>query len=83
MKNSIETGIKNAKMICNQVDSLVCKHTAFESMDAMINANGGYRPSICTESAKNRKQRAELCLLADIYDMMQKQRGDDRRAFRS
>lgn len=63
-------------------DELTQKHTAFENFDALLNAKGGYRPSIRTESTKGREQ-FDLFTLAQIYDLEQELRGDDRRAFRS
>jgi len=64
-------------------DDLVRKYTAFESMDALLNAPGGYFPSLHTQSAKSFRERGELGRLADAYDAHQEARGDERRAFRS
>ena len=53
------------------------KYTAFESFEDMINAEGGYRPSLRSESIP------DLKILADFYDKAQEARGDGRRAHRS
>lgn len=50
--------------------------TAFASFGAMLNADGGYRPSI------HPWRSLKHALLADAYDDAQEARGDDRRAFR-
>jgi hypothetical protein len=78
----------------HDADRLTRRHTAFDGFEALINARGGYRPSIRTESAgactlqggeqiTSRQRRQELLRLADIYDNAQQARGDNRRAFRS
>ena len=75
-------------------DELTRRHTGFDSFEALINAKGGYRPSITTEAVgacrlqsgeriTARKRRQELRALAGIYDNAQQARGDIRRAFRS
>ncbi len=56
-------------------DLLVRKITAFKSMDDLLNAKGGYRPSLT-------KKDEETQRLADSYDAYQEARGDSRRAFR-
>jgi len=67
---------------------LTRKHTAFDSFDDLINAAGGYEPTIrCmapreTRSWDYRAERLELLALADHYDGAQEQRGDPRRAYR-
>lgn len=57
------------------IDALVRRETAFGSMDELVNASGGYRPSlyIFKESCR---------LIADEYDRIQHGRNDTRRAFR-
>lgn len=62
-------------------DKLTAKHTAFSTMQKMLNAKGGYRPTLRTQSAAT--GRDELGLLADAYDAYQAARGDSRRAYRS
>ena len=75
-------------------DFLTREHTAFKCFQDLIDAFGGYAPSLRAESARacrmasgrriNQKgHRAELTELADGYDRAQAQRGDARRAFRS
>ena len=63
-------------------DELTQKYTAFDSFNEMLNAGGGYRPSIRTESTTGREQ-FDLWVLAQTYDLEQALRGDERRAFRS
>ena len=62
-------------------DQLTAKHTAFTTMQDLLEAKGGYFPSIRTLSAKT--DRIELGRLADAYDAYQETRGDSRRAYRS
>ena len=57
------------------IDQLIARRTGFSSLDDMLNARGGYRPS-CDVS------RLEMELIADAYDAAQAARGDERRAFR-
>ena len=57
------------------VDDLIAHNSGFSSLDDMLNARGGYRPS-CDVS------RLEMELIADAYDAAQTARGDERRAFR-
>jgi len=64
-------------------DQLTAKYTAFRTMQEMLNAKGGYSPSLRTQSAATYQERIELGLLADAYDAYQGARGDPRRATRS
>lgn len=57
-----------------RADDLTASHTAFESFTALLNAGGGYHPSL---NLAIPGQRA----LADLYDDAQRRRGDPRRAF--
>ena len=57
------------------IDDLIAHNSGFSSLDDMLNARGGYRPS-CDVS------RLEMELIADAYDAAQTDRGDERRAFR-
>ena len=57
------------------IDDLIAHNSGFSSLDDMLNARGGYRPS-CDVS------RLEMELIADAYDAAQAARGDERRAFR-
>lgn len=50
-------------------------HTAFQSFDKLLNAPGGYFPSLNVG-------KPAIKLLADEYDKAQAARGDGRRAFR-
>jgi len=56
-------------------DALVAKWTAFPTMEQMLNAKGGYRPSLYVF-------RREVKIIANEYDRLQEARGDTRRAFR-
>ena len=56
-------------------DELTRRHTAFENFAALLDARGGYRPSMNTA-------RPQVKDLADAYDHAQAARGDPRRAFR-
>jgi len=58
------------------LDQLTVKHTAFPGFADLLNAGGGYRPSLGTSKS------VEKTMLADAYDKAQEQRGDDRKAFR-
>jgi hypothetical protein len=66
-----------------RIEQLVRKYTASKTLDELLNAAGGYRPSIRCLSARTEEERAELTLLADAYDTAQELRGDPRRAYRS
>lgn len=59
-----------------RADELTVKLSAFESFDELINAKGGYFPSIGSNKSPERKE------LADLYDAAQEARGDKRRASR-
>jgi hypothetical protein len=56
-------------------DFLTRTHTAFRSFDELLNAPGGYFPSLNVG-------KTGIKLLADHYDHAQAARGDSRRAFR-
>nr|WP_321465135.1 hypothetical protein [uncultured Desulfobulbus sp.] len=58
------------------LDQLTIKHTAFPRFSDLLNAGGGYRPSLGTSSS------TEKSVLADAYDKAQGLRGDRRKAFR-
>jgi hypothetical protein len=58
------------------LDQLTVRHTAFPRFSDLINAGGGYRPSLGTSS------NTEKAVLADAYDKAQELRGDGRKAFR-
>lgn len=48
--------------------------TAFASFSDLVNAKGGYRPTLMGDGLQQ--------VLANTYDAFQKARGDERRAFR-
>lgn len=58
-----------------RADELTRMETSFDDFDALLDAGGGYRPSLDTTHPR----RAEL---ADLYDEAQKARRDNRRAHR-
>ena len=62
---------------------LTRKHTAFLSFADLLDALGGFYPSLRTQSADRDDDRRELTELADAYDAAQAVRGDHRRALRS
>ena len=64
-------------------DELTAKHTASRTMQEMLDAKGGYFPSLRTASSRTRIDRQELTRLANAYDAYQAARGDARRAYRS
>ena len=58
-----------------EIDLFVAHNTGFVDMWNMVDAKGGYRPSIdCTDPERE--------FMADVYDASQVARNDDRRAFR-
>jgi hypothetical protein len=64
-----------------QINRLVKKHTAFDSLAAMVCAIN-YTPTLRTQSTKNETDKKELTQIADAYDATQALDGDKRRAFR-
>jgi hypothetical protein len=56
-------------------DVLTRKHTAFSSFSGLVNAKGGYRPTL-------RNDDPEVWALAEMYDEYQACQGDARRAYR-
>jgi hypothetical protein len=65
------------------IDELVRKYSAFESLGDMTHAAGGYSPSVRCLSAQPETERLELLAIAEAYDAAQEKRGDARRAYRS
>jgi len=61
--------------VCRDVNYICRTWTAFESFNALLDAKGGYRPSLDCSYAVFR-------YLASMYDHSQQLRGDDRRAYR-
>ncbi|GEM_PF-3795393 len=57
------------------VDLQVAYHTAFKSMQEMLDAHAGYRPSLDM-------REPVMVRIADVYDALQAERGDARRAYR-
>jgi hypothetical protein len=69
------TAIPKLQNKTTDIDALVKKHTAFATMQEMMDAKGGYFPSLYTF-------RRECKIIADEYDRRQAARGDNRRAYR-
>ena len=61
-------------------DAFTIKHTAFNSFQEMLDAAGGYFPTLETESGT--KESHERQFLANMYDEAQVSRGDSRKAYR-
>lgn len=58
-----------------QVDALVRANTAFRSLEDILAAEGGYRPSLDV-------REPAMKAIADAYDQLAEMRGDPRRAYR-
>ena len=56
-------------------DALTVRHTAFDSFEALCTAKGSYRPSLCMRNP-------ERIWLANYYDEVMQEVGDERRAYR-
>ena len=57
------------------LDQLIARRTAFSSMQELVTAAGGYRPSLDVADP-------EMLRIAEAYDTAQAKRGDPRRAYR-
>lgn len=69
------------------LDGIARKYTAFASFNALLNAEGNYRPSLACKKRsgcgpKPNRMEFNMVVLADAYDRFQAQRGDTRRAYR-
>jgi hypothetical protein len=68
------------------LDDLTRSLTAWPSFDAVLNAEGGYRPTLhvrpYNRSHDEIRRAARTEILADAYDAAQASRGDHRRAYR-
>lgn len=62
------------------LESITRSHTAFPTFAALLNAEGGYSPSLRVSDAQRGSPITEI---ADAYDAAQQKRGDPRRAFRT
>lgn len=65
----------------NAIETITKRVTAFPSFDAMLNAQGSYRPSFYVRG-KSAADKRDIIRLADAYDIAQHLRGDERRAYR-
>lgn len=59
----------------DDLETIVRRRTAFTSLQDLLGAKGGYRPSLDMRDP-------EMAALAVFYDRAMEQRGDDRRAYR-
>ena len=59
----------------DSIDKLTQELTAFQTLEEMCKAPGGYRPTILPRDDRH-------VILADAYDARQSRRGDQRRAYR-
>lgn len=75
--------VSNTVLPATRLDALTLHHTAFRSFRDLLEAPGGYCPSLRTESAILADHHRELIKLADAYDAAQAERRDRRRAIRS
>jgi len=67
----------------NRLDKICQRHTAFASFEHLVDASRRYHPTIRYGAiGLSDKEREDLRLLADAYDLFQAARGDDRRAYR-
>ncbi len=64
-------------------DRLASSLTAFESFNALVEAPGGYRPTLRCLTEPDKTQRRRLLMLANLYDREQVFRGDPRRVHRT
>lgn len=65
-----------------RLDQITKQWTAFESFADMLDAAGGYRPSLRADGAPKAAQQA-FDEMAEAYDRVQAARGDERRAYRN
>ena len=71
---------RSTALSSKRIDALTLRHTAFYNFRGLINADGGYWPSLRVTDPVH---GVEITDLADAYDNTQQQRGDARRAFRT
>lgn len=73
---------RSRRLALARADELTRDLTAFQSFQALLDAPGGYRPSIWTKRRTGGETPGRKKDLADLYDQAQEARGDVRRAFR-
>jgi hypothetical protein len=83
MASKAAIALKSRETVSPRLDLLTQQYTAFRSFAAMLDAVGGFFPSLRTVSSSPAAECRELTELADAYDAEQAARGDSRRAFRS
>jgi len=57
------------------IDKIVRENTAFTTLEDMTRTHPNYRPSLMVVDPN-------MLIIADAYDEMMEERGDERRAFR-
>lgn len=62
------------------IDRIVARHSAFANFTDLVNARGGYRPSIYV-GGKPKQAKRELVFLTLEYNRFQAARGDSRRVY--
>ena len=62
-------------------DKLTQQFTAYDTFNELLNAKGGFYPSLPFYLQKTQRRRREMLRLVDLYNEAQKERGDERRAF--
>lgn len=62
------------------IDRITHNHTAFATFHDLVNAAGGYRPSIYI-AGKSKQAKRELVYLTIEYNSFQEKRGDKRRVY--
>lgn len=74
-ENALNAPIEWEEFPWEQADELTQSNSAFENFRDLVEALGGYRPSIDVSDLRRRR-------LADLYDYYQEMMGDSRRAYR-
>jgi ribosome-interacting GTPase 1 len=78
MINEIPSDIR----LTAKVDRLIKKHSAFDGIIDLVNAKGGYTPTLYTNAARTAQDREDLKLIANYYDALMNLNGSDKRAYR-
>lgn len=72
--------------IAAELDTICAQDTGFKAFDDLINAAGGYRPSLYTRpfdrSRAEKARAARAYTLAEAYDVTMLANRDERRAYR-
>ena len=70
-----------SKKLRKHLDFITRKISAFDSFDELVNAKGGYTPSIYPWRGAPYRVMMRYYVLARQYDLFQEARGDSRRAY--